>query len=83
MVIVNNQAQEKSAKVPMLEVRHLVKHFPLNDLIHPKFVHAINDISFSIRRGQVISLVGESGSGKSTTSRLIIRLIQPTSCEIF
>jgi len=83
MVTANTQAQEKSVEKPMLEVRHLVKRFPLNDLIHPKFVHAINDISFSIRRGQVVSLVGESGSGKSTTARLIIRLIQPTGGEIY
>lgn len=67
---------------PMLEVRHLVKRFPLSGLINPKLVHAINDVSFSIRRGQVVALVGESGSGKSTTARLIIRLIQPTSGEI-
>jgi peptide/nickel transport system ATP-binding protein len=46
-------------------------------------VHAINDISFQVCRGQVVSLVGESGSGKSTTARLIIRLIQPTSGKIF
>jgi peptide/nickel transport system ATP-binding protein len=83
MVTANTQAQKKSENTPMLEVRHLVKRFPLNDLIHPKFVHAINDISFSIRRGQVVSLVGESGSGKSTTARLVIRLIQPTGGEIF
>jgi peptide/nickel transport system ATP-binding protein len=67
---------------PILEVRHLVKRFPLSGLIHPKQVYAINDVSFSIHRGQVVALVGESGSGKSTTARLIIRLIQPTSGEI-
>lgn len=67
----------------MLEVRHLVKHFPIGGLFTPKNVHAINDISFIVRRGQVVSLVGESGSGKSTTARLIIRLIHPTSGEIF
>jgi len=72
---------EKTA-APMLEVRHLVKRFPLSGLINPKQVHAINDVSFSIHRGQVVALVGESGSGKSTTARLIIRLIQPTSGEI-
>lgn len=67
----------------MLEVRHLVKHFPIGGLINPRLVHAINDVSFTVDRGQVVALVGESGSGKSTTARLIIRLIQPTSGEIF
>jgi peptide/nickel transport system ATP-binding protein len=68
---------------PMLEVRHLVKRFPIGGLIHPKHVHAINDVSFSVCRGQVVALVGESGSGKTTAARLIVRLIPPTSGEIF
>jgi peptide/nickel transport system ATP-binding protein len=67
----------------MLGVYHLVKYFPIGGMFAPKQVHAINDISFEISRGQVVSLVGESGSGKSTTARLIIRLIQPTSGKIF
>jgi peptide/nickel transport system ATP-binding protein len=67
---------------PMLEVCHLVKRFPIGGLINPQHVHAINDISFSVRRGQVVALVGESGSGKSTAARLIVRLIPPTSGDI-
>lgn len=67
---------------PILEVRHLVKHFPIGAFFQTKYVHALNDVSFSINRGQVVALVGESGSGKSTTARLVIRLIQPTSGEI-
>jgi peptide/nickel transport system ATP-binding protein len=67
----------------MLEVRNLVKYFPIGGALKQKYVHAINDISFEVRRGQVVSLVGESGSGKSTTARLIIRLIEPTGGKIF
>jgi peptide/nickel transport system ATP-binding protein len=67
---------------PMLEVRHLVKRFLIGGVLSPKYVHAINDVSLSVHRGQVVALVGESGSGKSTTARLIIRLIEPTSGEI-
>ncbi|OGO29737.1 MAG: chemotaxis protein [Chloroflexi bacterium RBG_16_54_11] len=70
-------------KQPMLEVKSLVKYFPIGGLINPRQVHAINGISFQVNRGQVVSLVGESGSGKSTTARLVIRLIQPTSGKIF
>jgi peptide/nickel transport system ATP-binding protein len=66
----------------VLEVRHLTKHFPVGSTFRPGHVHALNDVSFIIRRGKVISLVGESGSGKSTTARLLARLMPPTSGEI-
>lgn len=66
----------------VLEVRHLTKRFPIGNALQPKQVHALNDVSFAIRRGKVIALVGESGSGKSTTARLIARLMPPTSGEI-
>ncbi|HEY0604726.1 MAG TPA: ABC transporter ATP-binding protein [Herpetosiphonaceae bacterium] len=66
----------------VLEVRNLTKHFPVGSLFKPKKVHALNDVSFSIARGNVIALVGESGSGKSTTARLLARLMPPTRGEI-
>lgn len=47
-----------------------------------KTVHAVNDISFNIKKGEVFSLVGESGCGKSTTARTIIRLLEPASGQI-
>jgi peptide/nickel transport system ATP-binding protein len=61
----------------------LTKHFPVGPLFKPKTVKALNDVSFTISRGQVVALVGESGSGKSTTARLISRLMPPTAGEIF
>jgi peptide/nickel transport system ATP-binding protein len=75
--------QSDNNNIPMLEAKHLVKHFPVGTSLKNHAVHAINDVSLTVRRGEVVSLVGESGSGKSTTARLIIRLIQPTSGEIF
>ncbi|MBN9393378.1 MAG: ABC transporter ATP-binding protein [Chloroflexi bacterium] len=66
----------------VLEVRNLTKHFPVGSFFRPKTVKALNDVSFTISRGQVVALVGESGSGKSTTARLISRLMPPTSGEI-
>jgi peptide/nickel transport system ATP-binding protein len=66
----------------VLEVRHLTKRFPIGNALKPKQVHALNDVSFPIKRGRVVSLVGESGSGKSTTARLIARLMPPTRGEI-
>ena len=66
-----------------LEVRNLTKRFPIGNALRPKNVHALNAVSFTIKRGRVIALVGESGSGKSTTARLIARLMPPTKGQIF
>jgi peptide/nickel transport system ATP-binding protein len=66
----------------VLDVRHLTKYFPVGGLFSKKQVHALEDVSFEIGRGQVVALVGESGSGKSTIVRLIARLMPPTKGEI-
>lgn len=70
----------------LLEVNNLVKHFPITEgLIVSKqvgAVKAVDGVSFHIRRGETLGLVGESGCGKSTTGRLILRLIEPTSGEV-
>jgi len=70
------------SKEVVLEVRNLTKYFPIGNALRLKHVHALNDASFVIRRGEIVALVGESGSGKSTTARLITRLIEPTRGEI-
>ncbi|MBN2047398.1 MAG: ATP-binding cassette domain-containing protein [Anaerolineaceae bacterium] len=71
----------------LLRVENLVKHFPVssNALFRRKreVVHAVDDISFSIRRGETFGLVGESGCGKSTTGRTILQLYKPTSGSVF
>lgn len=63
---------------PLLEVRNLVKTFPSRS--GP--VHAVRDVSFTINKGQTLGLVGESGCGKSTTSSMVVRLLDPTSGQI-
>jgi oligopeptide/dipeptide ABC transporter ATP-binding protein len=61
---------------PVLQVKELVKHFPMKGT--RDVVHAVTGVSFSIDRGQTLGLVGESGSGKTTVGRCILRLTEPT-----
>jgi ABC-type oligopeptide transport system ATPase subunit len=70
--------------MPLLEVRHLVKEFTRRKGLFRKGtpVRAVDDVSFTIERGETFGLVGESGSGKTTTGRCILRLIEPTSGEV-
>jgi peptide/nickel transport system ATP-binding protein len=69
----------------LLEVRNLVKHFVRRHGLwrQASVVKAVDDVSFSIEEGEMFGLVGESGSGKSTTGRCILRLIEPTSGNVF
>ncbi len=70
---------------PLLEVKNLVKYFPIKAGILRRTVaqvQAVDGVSFSIQPGETLGLVGESGCGKTTTGRLILRLIEPTSGEI-
>jgi oligopeptide/dipeptide ABC transporter ATP-binding protein len=62
-----------------LEVRDLVKHFPAG---RRQTVHAVDGVSFTLGRGEMLGLVGESGSGKSTVANCVLRLIEPTSGTI-
>jgi len=69
----------------LLEVRNLVKHFPVGGGLFggsPAIVRAVDDVSFSVRRGETVGLVGESGCGKTTTGRCILQLERPTSGQI-
>jgi oligopeptide/dipeptide ABC transporter ATP-binding protein len=70
---------------PLMEVRDLVKHFPIRQgLLQRRVgaVRAVDGVSFDVLRGETLGLVGESGCGKSTTARLLLRLMEPTSGSI-
>jgi oligopeptide/dipeptide ABC transporter ATP-binding protein len=72
---------------PVLEVRNLKKHFPVTSgLIWQKvvgWVQAVDGVDFSVPPGQTLALVGESGCGKTTTAKLVLRLEEPSSGEVF
>jgi len=83
-------ARVRSAKTtgePLIAVQNLTKYFPITKgIIYQREVarvHAVEDVTFTIYPGETMGLVGESGCGKSTTARLITKLLEPTSGQIF
>ena len=82
------QTQNSTLKTQnsILEVRGLKKYFPIYSGLFAQrvegWVRAVDDVSFSIRRGETLGLVGESGCGKTTTGRCILQLDRPTAGEV-
>ncbi len=69
----------------IVELENVTKHFPVKHGVFSRArtrVHAVEDISLTVRAGETLGIVGESGCGKSTTARLILRLIDPTAGTI-
>ncbi len=78
-------AHGTAANRPLLEVIDLKKHFPVRSGFLSGVtghVYAVDGVSFSIDRGETLSLVGESGCGKSTVGRTVLRLIEPTAGQV-
>ena len=78
-----SRAREKGSA--MLEVNHLQKFFPIRGGLLSRVVanvKAVDDVSFTVAKGEVVGLVGESGSGKTTVGRSLLRLIEPSSGEV-
>src|ERR1035437_8913064 len=90
LVVTNEKRIEEHkklyAKEPILQIKNLKTYFPINKGIFGKttdFVKAVDDVSFDVYPGETLGLVGESGCGKTTLGRTILRLIEPTSGELF
>jgi len=69
---------------PLIEVKHLKEYFDINTgLFRSKPLKAVDDVSFSIKKGETLGLVGESGCGKTTVGRTILHLYKPTGGEVW
>ncbi|MFN4210071.1 MAG: dipeptide ABC transporter ATP-binding protein [Devosia sp.] len=80
-----DRANTVQTGAPALDVEHLTTRFDIRSGLFGKVmgrVHAVEDVSFSVQKGETLSLVGESGCGKSTTGQSVLRLIEPTSGAI-
>ena len=76
-------AVSENASTPLIEVKHLKEYFNINvGMFRTKPLKAVDDVSFSIRRGETLGLVGESGCGKTTVGRTLLHLYKPTGGEI-
>ena len=75
----------KTTTTNLVEIKNLKKWFPIRGGILSRVVanvKAVNDVSFGVKKGEVLGLVGESGSGKTTVGRTVLRLIEPTEGTI-
>ena len=69
----------------MIQLNHLQKHFKLSKGLigtDKRVVKAVDDISFSVEKGEIVGLVGESGSGKTTLARVVLSLSKMTGGDV-
>ena len=79
------EGRERPETRPLVTARALTKFFPVSQgwfSRQKSFVHAVDNVSFDLMAGESLGLVGESGCGKTTTGKMLVRLIDPTSGHI-
>ena len=78
---------EEKDRQPFISVRDLKKYFCLDNYklakAKARYIHAVDDVSFDIYKGEIFGIIGESGSGKSTIGRCVLKLIDVDSGEIY
>jgi oligopeptide/dipeptide ABC transporter ATP-binding protein len=77
--------EQRAGHGPLVEVEHLTKYFPVKQGVFARgkeYVHAVQDVTLTVNRGETLGIVGESGCGKSTTARMMVRLIPPSAGTI-
>ena len=75
--------RDEAGQPPLLQTDRLTKHFRIGGGLRRQTLHAVDEVSLSIGRREIVALAGESGSGKSTVARLLARVYDPTAGEIY
>ncbi len=77
-------SEDKKQDMPLVEVKHLKQYFDISEgFFKSRPLKAVDDVSFTIKKGETLGLVGESGCGKTTVGRTILHLYKPTDGEIW